>query len=463
MDVHRLERFVEGRLRASGLPGAVVGLVRADAEPWLLGIGLRDLARRLPAGPDTLYGWASLTKSFTAVAVLQLAERGRLALDDPLARHLPVELGRADQPVTLAHLLSHASGIPALGYAEHVIHATMADQPPVLRLHDAADVTAFARDAAAWATDPPGTRWMYLNEGYVMLGRVVAAVSGLPYETYLRRHLLEPLRMTRTVFERDRIVGDADHASAYAVRPDGPAQPCGFPIEALGATGGLYGSARDLARWCRLLMRGGELDGVRLLSADGIDAMTTPRLPVAVRDAPYGPVRYGYGLRVQDDFLGRRLVEHSGAVGAFTSWFGWLPAERLGAVVLTNGSGHPTINLGTAVLAEALGVACDTLPPARRDALLERLCGTYRSWQGAIEWQVRRSGDLLRVDTPGGFGGTRLLVPERLEADRCRFFQLDNGSRLDAEFRIDGRAIDLQLERYRLRRVDEPARPEPAG
>ncbi len=178
------------------LPGAAVGIVHEDKLVWSKGIGFADLKKKRPADPKTLYRIASITKTFTATAVMQLRDEGKLALDDPLVNYLP-ELAAARstfapiEGLTIRRLLSHESGLQS--------------EPPdadfSLVLYESEAAANLARAADISLTVPPNTQWKYSNLGYQLLGELVARVSGMTYARYIRSRILTPLKMTSTALD----------------------------------------------------------------------------------------------------------------------------------------------------------------------------------------------------------------------------------------------------------------------
>lgn len=458
-----LERWILDRLRETSLPGVSLALVRGGEVVYRRGFGLRDVERGLPATPATLYGIGSITKSFTCLAVLQLAERGLLDVQDPVERYLPLSLRPGGEPVRLWHLMAHASGIPALAYAEAVIRHAHEGPGGWLPVGDVKDMLAFLRDAGEWVLARPGERWFYLNEGYVLLGAVVERVADLPYAEYVRRHILEPLGMARSFFERDRVEADADAAVPYVITREGRHRPGRYLYGRLLADGGLISNVEDLARYALMYLRGGRGPAGPVIGEGLLREMTAPRVPLPPEDVPElvggegGPRPagyYGYGLHVYPGFLGRTLVGHGGSVLVATGYLGWVPEEGAAVAVLANGSGYPPAQIAAYALALLLGEDPERLPFVRVERTLAALTGTYETYRGTMRAAVRRQGDFLVLDVEG-VGGPQpvILVPLRLDGGRPRFYTLSGGRRLVVEFIRRQGGVDLVYERYLLRRV----------
>ena len=295
------------------VPGAAV-LVLRDGEPVVRkGYGLADLEQGTPVTPDTRFRLASVSKQFTAAAILLLVQDGSLSLDDPLRRWLP-GLPPATDGITLHHLLSHTSGL--VDYEDLLppdVDGQVQDAD-VLRLLEGVDRLDFA----------PGSRYRYSNSGYVLLGLVVERASGRDFPTFLHERIFQPLGMGAVA----RVDGGPpvphrawgySHSDGNWIRTDQS------PTSATLGDGGIYASIDDLAKW------NAALDDDRLLRADlralaFIAHTTTDEADV---DA------YGYGWRLHASELGP-LQWHSGESIGFRNVLLRWPEQRLTVVVLSN-------------------------------------------------------------------------------------------------------------------------------
>ncbi len=248
---------------------------------------------------------------------MQLAEEGRLGLDDPVVRHLPwFRVPRTGPRITIRHLLSHTGGITA------GIDGTPEATFQVWRLRDLPPGCA------------PGRRYHYSNVGYKTLGLVIEAIEGAPYPDVLRHRLLEPLGMTRTEPEITNAIRPR-MAVAYAPARDDRLWTEGLPqrpatwLETATADGCLASTAADMARFARMLLRGGEIDGRRIVPTSAIEAMATPV-------AALGADGYGLGL-INHEVDGHDYLGHTGAMVGSVAGLWTDPAAGLGAVVLQTG------------------------------------------------------------------------------------------------------------------------------
>ncbi|HEY6042302.1 MAG TPA: serine hydrolase domain-containing protein, partial [Anaerolineae bacterium] len=225
MEFSQLESFIFEKIGESKLPGVAAALVQDNQVIWTKGFGFRDIERGLGATPHSLYGIGSITKSFTALAIMQLVERSLLSLDDPVEKYIPFPVKPHGELVRIWHLLTHTSGIPALAYAEAVIRGATGAGQTWLPISGYSDMLTFLRDANEWVLDKPGARWFYLNEGYILLGMIIEVCSGVKYAEYISKYIFEPLGMNRSFFEKQDVERDPDNATPYVVTDDGQRRP----------------------------------------------------------------------------------------------------------------------------------------------------------------------------------------------------------------------------------------------
>lgn len=318
-----------------GMPGASVLVMQHGRIAFVKGYGSSEIETRTPVRPETNFRLASLSKQFTAMAVMLLVADGRLRYDDPLAGLLPA-LPAYARAVTVRHLLNHTSGLP--DYEDFV------PDRQTTQVHDQ-DVPGLIARASS-TTFPPGTRYAYSNTGYVLLALVVERLSGARFADFLHERIFAPLGMTATVaFEAGR--STVPHrAYGYTVDPGAGAGVRRTDQSNTSATlgdGGIYSSVVDLAAWDAALERH------TLVTADAQRlAWTPPSLPGGE------PTQYGFGWFV-DRASGTLRLTHHGQSRGFTNAILRYPERRLTVVVLTNRTGgapwEPAQRIGDLYLA----------------------------------------------------------------------------------------------------------------
>ena len=443
MELAETEKFIVEKAASSGAASIAAAVFDEAGARWTFATGFRDLSAGAPATPDTLYCVGSVTKSFTALAVLLAERRGLLGLDDPVGDHVPVKLEAMGEPVRIRHLLTHTSGIPAMSYAEAMIRGVTSTGETWAPIADCDDMYAWLRGAPEWAEARPGERFWYLNEGYFLLGCILERVAGKPYPELVKREILAPLGMKRSYFSREDVEGDGDYSKAYISRHGAPRETR-FPW-GIYSDGGLWSNIRDLGRYLRAALGGPAPREI----AEALREAAAPRVHVPGRT--FGDDRYGYGWLITDRFHGRRLVHHAGSVGVHTAWVGYLPGEGLAAAVLAGGEA-PTISIGLHALSEALGLDYWELPFAARERLGEELSGRYTSYAGLTDAVVEHRGNGVLALSYGPRSERRsvTLFPDKVEDGVAYYYTWGRGGRLDVEFRErDGRWV-LLYERYKF-------------
>ena len=308
MQGQEVRRVVDG-LRAKGLTDGVVVIAKDGAPVFRYAFGLANREWSIASTPDAEYRIGSITKQFTAFAILRLARDGKLSLDDPISRFI-TDAPPAWRPITIRHLLTHTSGIPNFTALPGPMSAV--NQTPE-------DIIRAVRDLPLDA--PPGTKFLYDNTGYVLLGRIVHAASGQSLGDYLSARVFAPLGMTHTGFVSDRLV--PQRAYGYA-REGGAWVATGWNsnVRESGA-GALYSTAADLLKWDRAL------GDPKRLGLDDLSPMFTD----------YG---HGYGLGyVIGAQAGHPVQWHNGHVDGFSALLARYPKDRLTIIVLSNDDGVP--------------------------------------------------------------------------------------------------------------------------
>ena len=385
-----IEGVIDAEMPASGVPGLAYAVV-TDGEITSAGArGVVESGTDREVTADTPFQAGSVTKSVTALAVMQLVEAGEVDLDAPVSQYLDAFSGQPAGVVTVRQLLSHTSGFSTLqGNASHTDDTGGADEL-------ARRVDGLATQEPA---DKPGERWEYSNTNYQILGRLVEVVSGQDYQTYVTASILQPVGMDDS-FMAD---GEVHEEMATGHRPwFGTKRPLAEQRtdRATAPQGGLVASANDLALYLQVMMNGQD----DVLSADGKALMMRPASPAS----PF----YGLGWFLD---TGAGTVWHSGSTPGFESLATMVPTEGDGVVVMVNGGSGigfgETTQLRNAVTAAALGR--DYSGEGSRwsqQALFLGLVILPIVYLLAMAWAWRHR-DAVRAKSTNGFGRFSLWFP----------------------------------------------------
>ena len=387
--------------------GLAVGMVRDGRLEFFHGHGFADIASKTPITEDTVFRIGSITKTFTAIALMQLWEQGSIDLEAPANAYLRayrlIPAHPAHRPATVRHLLTHSAGLPQCVYLWRAFQPTLGEMVPFGRPVPTLD--QYYRGGLRLVAEP-GTRHVYSNHGFATLGQIIEDVARQPLDRYFREHIFEPLGMESTDLARsDRLRGSL--ATAYVLRSHG-ARPVVDQDLITSAGGGVYSTTRDMARYVAALL-GHTSDPGSILQPETLEAMFASQY----RPDPH---LAGVGLAVYRREVGDHLfIEKSGLIPGFASQMSLAPDDGVGMVAFTNGAKGAHGWLGpqiSRILGRSVGApdeAIRTDVPQRPD-IWSDLCGRYSlrgSWRDAQKWLltgahiVARGGRLiLRPETP---------------------------------------------------------------
>jgi CubicO group peptidase (beta-lactamase class C family) len=327
-----IDTAVEAAIKRGDCPGAVVVVVHGDSVVYRKAFGKRAVKPdEVAMTPDTVFDMASLTKPVaTGTSVMLLVQQGKLKPDDLVSKHWPEFAASGKEKVTVEHLLLHVSGLTA--------DNAIVD-------YDDGKAKALARVAALKLEAPAGERFKYSDVGFIVLGELVERVGGLPVDKFANKHVFEPLKMADTGYRP----GDA---LKNRIAPTGPRDgkvilgevhdPRAFKMGGVAGHAGLFSTADDMARYCRMLLRGGELDGVRILDAKTVKLFTEAHaVPVLDKAGKESKGARSFGWDVDTSYSAQRgeLFKKGEGYGhtGFTGTSAWIdPGTGTAVIVLAN-------------------------------------------------------------------------------------------------------------------------------
>jgi len=405
-----------------GQPGLVYGIVRDGELVHAGGLGQRRLGGPAPDA-GTVFRIASMSKSFTAAAILLLRDQGKLALDEPASRYL-TQLRDWEYQPSIRQLLTMTAGLPT--------DDPWGDRQQGLPL---AEFDAFLAGQVSFAR-APGTSFEYSNLGYAILGRVIASASGLAFPDFIQDRLMRPLGMSSSGYEAAEVCPAADLATGYRRAPAGWEELPVMPYGAFAPMGGVFTSVSDLARWVAGLAD--ESAGHPLSGASRLE-MQQPATPTlwdrpAVFPGDGHLTAYGFGLAVSEDPVLGRVIGHGGGYPGFGSYMRWHPATRTGAIAFGNSTYARMQQLTARLLATIMGDRPVIAPwPATR-AAREAVNGLLGCWDEAAADRLFTPN--VAQDTPyaerraaiervrariGDFADDKAYPPEHDTPAHCRW------------------------------------------
>jgi CubicO group peptidase (beta-lactamase class C family) len=366
---------------STSTPGCAVGVATGGGTPVLAkGFGMADLEHGVAIGPDTIFEAGSVSKQFTAAAVMLLARDGKLSLDDQVRKYVP-ELPDYQSPLTIRHMLTHTSGLRDWGSV-----AAIGGSPRGSRAYTHAHVLEIVSRQKA-LNFPPGTRWSYSNTGFNLAAIIVERVGGLSFQEFTRTRLFQPVGMTHTSWRDDytRIV--KGRAQAYDER-DG-AYHIDMPFESVYGNGGLLTTVGDLLKWNE------HYDAPPPGDAAMIAEQQTPG-----RFNDGRPHGYGLGLFI-DTYKGLHEVSHSGSTGGYSAFLTRFPEQRVSVAVLCNASGAPATEYAHQVadlyLGDRLKSSGAKATHALTSAELDAFAGLWKDDTTGLPFTIVREQDGLVI------------------------------------------------------------------
>lgn len=455
------EEWLSAHAQERQLPGVSVLVRERGEEVYFHGFGHADREQGLPVTADTIFGIGSITKSFTALAVMSLVEDGRLDLTAPVTTYLP-ELervfGERSGATTLHHFLTHTSGLPPLPVLFAALRRSMEADPDAAEDLRELDTTTplpaidssmehidlLSRLPFPWL-GAPGEHFSYSNDAYGLVGPIIERAAGMPYERFVEERILRPGGLQRSLFDARALSAMTDVAMSYMRRkpdqaPEGSAgaaalgpvvrSPVWWSAPAQTAAGFLKASARDLARYIELYQATGAIGGTRIVGAESVERMTTPVMTLAPA------VGYGYGL-VRSRYRHLDTVQHTGGLKAISAFAMTVPSEKLSVVVLINLGGEASQRVGMAVLNSLLGLDPEAQEALGPEAALpsERAPYTGSFYSGeereAVEVRAEAGGLSLVADGQSRrlrpMGDGRFVVGEGAARTWMRALERDRG------------------------------------
>jgi CubicO group peptidase (beta-lactamase class C family) len=362
-------------------PGCAVGVAEHGTVALRAGYGMADLERGVPVTADTVFESGSVAKQFTAMAILLLAQQGKISLDDPMRKYLP-ELPDYGAALTIRHVLSHVSGL-----REWRLMATFAGTPEGTYVLDNHDLLRIASRQRALNFDP-GTAYSYTNTGFniatILIERALG--NGKTFQEFTREAIFEPLQMTHTRWRDDFRAVVPNRALAYGTRAGGWVQET--PVENIIGAGGMLSTVGDWLLWN---------ENFTHAKVGGPEIVKMQQTPATLSGGK--TISYAAGLTV-GTFDGFREVSHGGATGGYRTWIGRYPEKGVSVAVMCNsGQANPTeLGRETARLWTGGVPAPTPTPVVVEPAALKKLVGMYRKARDNTVTEIRVKDGKLMFD-----------------------------------------------------------------
>ena len=407
-ETSRMDQLVQSYVSNKQFMGSAL-VARGDQVLFSKSYGSANLEWDIPNTPATKFRLGSVTKQFTAAAILFLEERGKLKIEDPIKKYLP-DAPAAWDKITIYNVMTHTAGIPSLtGFPEYARFRAFQHTPEQL--------VALFRDKPLEFT--PGTRMAYSNSGYILLGYLIEKVSGETYQDFLQKNIFTPLGMKDSGYDSNFAI-IPHRAAGYSPGPNGLLNADFEHMSVPFSAGALYSTTEDLFRWEQGLFGG------KLLSAASLAKMTTPFMS-------------GYALGVGVDTVkGRKQISHGGGIAGFNTYLAYFPDTKVSVAVLGNLNGSAPQQIANRLAALAHGETI-VLPSERKEItlspeILKQYVGVYDLGKMAPNYKMMISmenGQLMAQASGGSkaplFAGSETKFFPKVVDDEFEFLKDEKG------------------------------------
>ena len=443
--------YISDMMRRNRVYGLSICLMEEGKIIYSRGFGLRSLHPPLPATSDTLYGIGSSTKIFTALAVLKLVEKSKVNLQDSVGEYIKgLRSGSKENDMTIHQLLSHTTGYPDLGMAMGTLGQPLGEQDVWSPLGSLDDLVTLINDAKKERVSSDGDVFMYWNEGYVLLGKVIEEASGESYQDFVRKKILLPLDMKRSTFDGSALETDSDSMVGYYTDKHDRKIPRKFPSHPLGfADGGLISSVSELSNLVSMLLNEGNYKGKRIINKELLEKAFSPQVEVKFTAERKRKTFYGYGIFIDKDFLGFQKFGHGGNVAVSSAYFGFVPGLNIG-VTLASNSDFWAQPVADYALALSMGKDPEKLPYVSFQRKVETLIGRYETFKGSNKMQILLKGSSLfmEVGNPGQSNSMPLMI------DGNKIFLVLGPNKVNLEVSaVSKNDITIRFERYLFHKI----------
>jgi len=387
-------------MRENTIPGVSIGIIQDGKIVYTKGYGYRDLENSLPMTPDTLFGIGSITKSFTAFAIMKLVEDQKIHLDDSVSIHLQKEPFLSNPDITIGHILSHSSGLPS---TDASMIETWYKYGKFDKIYPIASEDDFFDHIAAvksFIVHKPGEIMLYNNDLYECLGLIIEKISKKPYSQYIQDLLLSQLGMTRATFSKDAILQDSmsNYVTPY-LKVEGDKKDTLKEIEfphhwLFTASGGLFASINDMLKYIQFMLNTGSIGERQVISSDNFSTLWKPR--ISDPDGFTPNAKYALGWALDEKYMDHTVIYHGGHIDFNCASVIMVPNKNIGVIVGQNSCNSSASIIGRYILALLLDKLPEkVIPELKFKNLLKLLIGTYISPLGLYKLEIALKDQIL--------------------------------------------------------------------
>jgi len=461
------DNIIRTQMRKRNTPGVAISVLKNGQAIYSKGFGSRNLKQFQPMDADTLMGVGSISKSFTAFAVMKLQEMGKLSIDDSVAKYLKVEPFLSRPEITLKHLLSHRSGIPSLDAGMLGFHYAFDDFSSIYPATSRADFLAHLADASEFIVFKPGERFYYNNDMYSCLSFIIEQQAGMSFTQFVQQEILDPLAMTRAVYTQQGLDEDPDNnvMTGYRFSSDSgkrAAKESDLPIGGyFPPRGGLYASMNNMLNYAQCLLNRGEYNGKQLLSSASVDSLFTGLISMPYGEGNDPQYALGWCIESPSEQTPYTVIQHAGGMGTSQSFLLLVPELQLAAVAAENASTGITPLAARTMLALAMDqVPEKVIDELRISKVLDDVLGTYKSAYDLYEFKLSLQSNVLQADvkTDDGTFSFPVLINDlaslSFKAYSMNMGDPNNRGKIQFHRNKDSQRIEfVSYDRYLYRRI----------
>ncbi|MHA1104162.1 MAG: serine hydrolase domain-containing protein [Promethearchaeota archaeon] len=396
-----LEKIIRKYMRKCKIPGLAISMFQGDRIIYSKGFGARDLEKFLPMTPQTLIGIGSITKSFTASAIMKLVEQGKISLEDSGSKYLKFAPFSTHPDIKIKHMLSHSTGVPAADTGLFSMFYTFGDYRKIYPATTREDFEAHLGEPEDFIIFKPGEKFYYNNDIFTCLGFIIEQISGLSYSKYIHDEILDLLGMERAVFSKDKFEKDDDKMTGYLPHKEEDImvpKKNDVPLyEYLSAGGGLYVSMEEMMNYAQFLLQHGNYQGHQLLTPHSIEELWSPKI-----NSPYGygeNPKYCLGWVKDDNYFPQTFMHHGGGLGTSCAFFGLIPDLKIGVIVGQNSCTGNSSVIVRAALSILLNIDPMTqIKELEMERIIEEISGNYKSSHDLYNLKIYLKETILYAD-----------------------------------------------------------------
>lgn len=401
--LQKLEKIIRTLMRNTKTPGLAISIYKDNKIVYSNGFGARDLKKGLPMTPQTLIGVGSVTKSFTAMGIMILVERGVINLEDSVSKFINKPPFSNRPEIQIQHMLSHSTGIPACDAGIMPMFYHFDDFSRVCPMFSREDFLAHTADASDFIIFSPGQKFFYNNDMFTCLGYIIEQISGKKYSDFIRTEIFEKLSMDRAVITESGFQSDPmdNKMSGYISKNENSNSKLvnnRVPIdELLEAPGGIHVSMEEMMNYVECLLNQGEFRGKRILKPESIQKLWSPKL-----ECPYGYTsegKYGLGWVIDNDYFRHKIVHHGGGLGTSCAHLMLVPELNFGVSIAIN-----SCTLNTSLISQVVyALLLDKVPneeifAMKATHILKEIEGEYFAQYDMYSMKISNKGGFLKAD-----------------------------------------------------------------